>query len=344
MKSIKLASAQSFDIFEEKTPIPDNENNVLIKIASVGVCGSDIHYYKHGRIGDEIVEYPYTIGHEASGYIEQITGDSSDLKIGQLVAIEPAVTCGNCDQCKAGRHHTCRHNRFMGAPGQLEGLMKEFVTIPLENIFAVPESFTTNEAAFVEPMSIGTYAAKLGKVSKNDNIGIIGVGPIGMSVLLSLKYSGDNSHYVWDKLDYRLDNAKKAGAVWTGNPDKIKIETELLKVVPDELDIVFECCGEQDALDMALNVLKPGGKLVIVGIPVDDRVSFDMDVLRRKEIEIINVRRQNHSVPDAIKIIEHYRPLDDFLITHNFNCNQTDEAFQIVGDYADEVVKAVIKF
>ena len=165
-----------------------------------------------------------------------------------------------------------------------------------------------------------------------------------MSVLLSLRYSGNDRQYVWDKLDYRLDNAKKAGAVWTGNPDKIKIESELLKVIPEELDVVFECCGEQDALDTALNVLKPGGKLVIVGIPVEDRVSFDMDVLRRKEINIINVRRQNHSVLDAIKVIEHFKPLDDFLITHSFNFDQTNDAFQMVGDYADNVVKAVVKF
>ena len=344
MKSIKLISTKAFDIFDEEIPIPNQQNNVLIKITSVGVCGSDIHYYKHGRIGDEVVEYPYTIGHEASGYIEQIIGDPNNLKTGQLVAIEPAVACGDCDQCKAGRHHTCRHNRFMGAPGQLEGLMKEYVTVPSENIFVVPGSFTVNEAAFVEPMSIGTYAAKLGRISKSDNIGIIGVGPIGMSVLLSLRYSGNDRQYVWDKLDYRLDNAKKAGAVWTGNPDKIKIESELLKVIPEELDVVFECCGEQDALDTALNVLKPGGKLVIVGIPVEDRVSFDMDVLRRKEINIINVRRQNHSVLDAIKVIEHFKPLDDFLITHSFNFDQTNDAFQMVGDYADNVVKAVVKF
>jgi threonine dehydrogenase-like Zn-dependent dehydrogenase len=165
-----------------------------------------------------------------------------------------------------------------------------------------------------------------------------------MSVLLALKYWGNNKHYVWDKLNYRLDNAKKAGAVWIGNPDKIKIQKELQKVIPEQLDIVFECCGEQDALNLALEVLKPGGKLIIVGIPIEDRVSFDMDVLRRKEINIINVRRQNHSVKDAIKIVDHFKPLDNFLITHSFNCDQTNEAFKMVNDYADNVVKAVVKF
>ena len=344
MKSIKLISKQAFGIFDEEIPVPDEQNNVLIKISSVGVCGSDMHYYKHGRIGDEVVEYPYTIGHEAPGHIEEIIGDPINLKIGQLVAIEPAVTCGNCDQCNAGRHHTCRHNLFMGAPGQLTGLMREFVTVPAENVFVVPENFSADEAAFIEPMSIGTYAVRLGRISKNDHIGIIGVGPIGMSVLLSLKYSGNNTQYVWDKLDYRLDIARKAGAEWTGNPDKIKIEKELLKVMPEELDIVFECCGEQNALDTALKVLKPGGKLVIVGIPTEDRISFDMNLLRKKEIDIINVRRQNHSVLDAIKIIDQFKPLDDFLVTHSFNFDQTEDAFQMVGDYADNVVKAVVKF
>ncbi|HES59529.1 MAG TPA: hypothetical protein ENO18_03770, partial [Caldithrix sp.] len=204
--------------------------------------------------------------------------------------------------------------------------------------------FTVNEAAFVEPMSIGAYAVKLSRVSGQDNIGIIGAGPIGMSVLLSLKYWGNNRQYVWDKLDYRLENAKKTGVLWSGNPDKIKIQKELQKIIPEELDVVFECCGEQEALDTALEVLKPGGRLVIVGIPAEDRISFDMGCLRRKEISIINVRRQNHSVEDAIKIVEHFRPLDDFLITHTFNYDQTNEAFKLVNDYADNVVKAVIKF
>lgn len=344
MKSVKLVSKQAFDEFDEIIPVPDDKNNVLIKIASVGVCGSDMHYFKHGRIGEQVVEYPYTIGHEASGYIEKIIGDPGELKQDQLVAIEPAVSCGQCDQCQAGRHHTCRHILFMGAPGQLEGLMREYVIVPTQNVFPVPETFSANEAAFVEPMSIGAYAVKLGMISENDDIGIIGVGPIGMSVLLSLKYWGNNYHYVWDKLDYRLENAKKCGAIWTGNPYKVIIQKELRKVISEELDIVFECCGEQDALDTALEVLKPGGKLVIVGIPTEDRISFDMGYLRRKEISIINVRRQNHSVEDAIKIVDHFRPLDDFLITHTFNFDQTNEAFRIVNDYVDNVVKAVVKF
>jgi L-iditol 2-dehydrogenase len=344
MKSIKLISKLAFGEFDEMMPVLDDINKVLIKIAAVGVCGSDMHYYKHGRIGEQVVEYPYTIGHEAAGYIEKIYGDSKDLKVEQLVAIEPAVSCGQCDQCRAGRHHTCRHIQFMGAPGQIQGLMKEYVTVPTQNVFPVPESFSANEAAFVEPMSIGTYAVKLGQISEKDNIGIIGVGPIGMSVLLSLKYWGNNQQYVWDKLDYRLENAKKAGVLWSGNPEKIKIQKELQNILPEELDIVFECCGEQEALDTALDVLKPGGKLVIVGIPSEDRISFDMNDLRRKEISIINVRRQNHSVEDAIKIIDHFRPLDGFLITHTFNYNQTNEAFKLVNDYADNVVKAVVKF
>jgi len=344
MKNIKLISKQAFGIFDEAIPVPDVHNNVLIKIASVGVCGSDMHYFKHGRIGDQVVEYPFTIGHEASGYIEEIIGDPKGLKTSQLVAIEPSVSCGSCDQCEAGRLHTCRNILFMGAPGQLEGLMREYVTVPIQNVIPVPETFSANEAAFVEPMSIGAYAVKLGKVSENDHIGIIGLGPIGMSVLLSLKYWGNNTHYVWDKLNYRLENAKKAGAMWTGNPDKIKIEKELLKVIPEELDIVFECCGEQDALDTALEVLKPGGILVVVGIPTEDRISFDMGFLRRKEINIINVRRQNHSVPDAIKMVDHFKPLDNYLITHSFDFDRTNEAFKMVNDYADNVVKAVVRF
>lgn len=344
MKSVKLIARREFGIFDEERPVLDEQKNVLIRIASVGVCGSDMHYFQQGRIGTEVIEFPFTIGHEAAGYIEEISGEAKGLKLGRLVAIEPAVACGRCDQCLAGRPHTCRKILFMGAAGEIEGLSKEFVAISAKNVVAVPEHFTPDEAAFVEPMSIGAYAVKLGRISKSDGIGIIGVGPIGMSVLLSLKYEGNHSNYIWDKLDYRLEKARKAGAIWTGNPEKIDVEAELRKVVPEELDVVFECCGEQEALDLALKVLKPGGKLVIVGIPAEERISFDMNHLRRKEIEIINVRRQNHSIPDAIKVIDRYKSLCDMLLTHTFDYTQMEAAFQMVSDYADNVIKASIHF
>lgn len=344
MKSVKLIAKRKFGIFDEEKPLPDAQKNVLIRIASVGVCGSDMHYFQQGRIGSEVIKFPFTIGHEAAGYIEEVSGNAEGLKSGQLVAIEPAVACGRCDQCLAGRPHTCRRILFMGAAGQIEGLSKEYVTISAKNVVAIPTHFTPDEAAFVEPMSIGTYAVRLGRISKSDDIGIIGVGPIGMSVLLALKYAGHHSNYIWDKLDYRLEKARKTGAIWMGNPEKICIEEELRKVVPEELDIVFECCGEQAALDLALKVLKPGGKLVIVGIPTEERISFDMNHLRRKEIEIINVRRQNHAIPDAVKVIDRYQSLCDMLITHTFDYTQTEAAFQLVSDYADNVVKAVIHF
>jgi L-iditol 2-dehydrogenase len=344
MKNVKLVADNRFDIFEEEIPNTDERNNILIKIASVGVCGSDMHYFKHGRIGSDVINFPFTIGHEASGFIEKITGDAEGLKVGQLVAIEPAVTCGKCDQCKAGRPHTCRHNMFIGGAGQLEGLTREYATVPAENVFVVPEYFTPDEAAFVEPMSIGAYAVKLGDISLDDNVGIIGVGPIGMSALLSLKYAGISKHYIWDKLDYRLEYARETNVLWTGNPDKINIEKEVTEILPEGLDVVFECCGDQDAIDTALKVLKPGGKLVIVGIPPQDRISFDMNLMRRKELAIINVRRQNHSVPDAIKIIDHFRPLSNHLITHVFEYENTNEAFRTVSEYADKVVKAMIRF
>ena len=191
MKCVKLVAPRKFEIFNEHIPELNKKNTALIKIAAVGVCGSDMHYYKHGRIGEQIVEYPFTIGHEACGYIEKIEGDNKGLKVGQLVAIEPSLSCGNCDQCLSGRPHTCRNNLFMGSAGQIEGLSREYAAVPIDNLFPVPEEFTPREAAFVEPMSIGTYAVKLGAAKENDNIGIVGVGPIGMAVMMALQYTGN---------------------------------------------------------------------------------------------------------------------------------------------------------
>lgn len=345
MKKVILTGIGKFEIAEVSKPQIKNDTDVLLKIDTVGICGSDIHYYNEGKIGDQVIDFPFSIGHECSAIVEEVGRSVTKLKPGDLVAIEPTLSCHQCSQCLAGREHTCLNQKFLGCPGQIDGCLSEYIIMPERNCYPVPEDVNGELAAMVEPVSIGYYAAHFLKNGERSNsIAILGVGPIGLGVMLSLQSQSFKEIYVTDKLDYRLEEAKKKGAVWTGNPDKEDIVSSLRKISPGGFDAVFECCGKQEALDQAVEILKPGGILLIVGIPETDRISFNISKIRRKEIIIQNVRRQNKSVSPVIELIASRKILPEFMITHRFPSERTSEAFDIVSNYKDGVIKALIKF
>ncbi|MCU7495831.1 MAG: alcohol dehydrogenase catalytic domain-containing protein [Ignavibacteria bacterium] len=343
MKSVLLTGTKKLELREVPKPEILHGKDVLLRPASVGVCGSDIHYFNEGRIGDQVITFPFSIGHECSAVVEKTGPEVKNLKPGDRVAVEPAISCGKCDQCLSGRRHTCRSLRFMGAPGQYDGCLSEYVIMPEENCFLLHGDMPLLTGALVEPLSIGAYAVKLAGSEKYKNVAILGSGPIGLSVLLALGKSPERKIFVTDKLNYRLEAARSLGAYWTGNPDEKDIIKEVGRVEPLQMDLVFECCGKQEALDQALDLLKPGAKLMIVGIPETDIIHFDVSKLRRKEITIQNVRRQNNSIPDAIRIAGENPRAAEMMITHVFNLEEAQKAFETVAGYKDGVIKAMIK-
>jgi len=345
LKKVDLTGIGKFEIVETTKPQINKDDDVLLKIDTIGICGSDIHYYKEGKIGDQLIDYPFTIGHECSAFVEEVGKNVTRVKLGDLVAIEPVISCHKCEQCLAGREHTCLNQTFLGAPGQLDGGLAGYLVMPEGNAYPVPSNLNSEMATMVEPLSIGYYASQfLKSFDKINSIAILGVGPIGLGTMLSLQARGFKNIFVTDKLDYRLEAAKKAGAVWTGNPDKQDVVSSLEKINPGNFDIVFECCGKQEALDQGIEILKPGGTLLIVGIPEEDRVSFNISKIRRKEITIQNVRRQNHAIQPVIDLLAAGKISCDFMITHKFTFDKTGEAFDIVSNYKDGVIKALIKF
>jgi len=342
MKSAVLTGIRKIEIREIPSPQLENKADVLLKPAVIGICGSDLHYYLKDRVGDQVVQYPWTLGHECSALVERVGRRVTRLKPGDKVAVDPAVSCKKCDQCLAGRPHTCRNLRFLGYPGQREGCLSEFTVMPEGNCYPLPEGMTLVQGALVEPLSIGIYSVQLAEDIKDKSIGILGSGSIGLSVLLATKASGAGSVYMTDKIDERVYTAKKAGADWAANPDQSDIIKDIQAEEPSGLDIVFECCGDQAALDQALELLKPGGKLLILGIPMAPRVSFEISKLRRKEISVQNVRRQNRCIEAAIGLIANKKVHVNFMATHFFKLEETLKAFEIASGYQDGVIKAMI--
>lgn len=341
---MQLTGIRRMKMMDVPVPRLGRRDDVLIRMAAVGVCGSDVHYYLTGRIGSQIVKYPFAVGHEGAGYVMKTGPAVTMVKPGDPVAIEPAMSCWKCDQCRAGRQHTCRKLRFLGCPGQAEGCLSEFIVMPEASCFPVKAGMPMEMAALSEPLSIGIYCAKMAACRANSRITILGAGPIGLSVLLAEKIRGAGRIYMTDKIPARLAMARKMGAVWAGNASGGKVVDSILRREPLGMDIVYECCGQQAALDEAVDLLKPGGTLLVVGIPTVDRVSFSTDKVRRKEIRIQNIRRQVDCTRPALDAIASGRTSAGAMITHRFPFEQTRQAFDLVAGYRDGVVKAMIEF
>ena len=342
MTAAVLTGIRGMELHELPTPEVTSPKDVKIRVTTVGVCGSDIHYYTTGRIGSQVVQFPYTVGHECAGIVEAVGSQVTRVKPGDQIAVDPAISCFQCDQCLAGRPHTCRRLLFLGCPGQVPGCLSEYLVMPEESCYRLPQDLSLTQAALSEPLAIGVYAVHRSIPMTGAKVGILGSGPIGLCVLANAIADGASAVYVTDKIDARLRVARGAGAAWTGNPEKQDVIGDLAAIEPLGLDVVFECCGKQEAMDQAVKMLKPGGKLMLVGIPEEDRVSFSIDLLRRKEICIQNVRRQEGCVQETLDKMASGRLDVDFLVTHRFPLERVKEAFDLVAAYGDGVVKAMI--
>ena len=343
MKAVVLTGIRQMELRDVPEPKIEKDTDVLLKIEMVGVCGSDVHYYETGRIGSQVVEYPFIVGHECAATVAEVGKSVTNVKVGDAVVVDPAVSCHNCYQCRMGRENTCYNLRFLGTPGQGGGCLCEYIVMSQECCYQTRDALNFEQAVLCEPLSIAAYSVDRAKVSKNTNVAILGAGPIGLCTFVSAKAKDVNTCYMTEKISERVDAAKKAGATWVGNPDKQDIVKEILDQQPDGLDFVFECAGQQETVDQGLDLLRAGGTLVLTGIPRFDRFSLAVDKMRRKEITIVNIRRQNKFTQKAVDLIASGRVNVDFMVTHHFPLEETQKAFDLVADYRDGVIKAMIR-
>ncbi|MHC4122795.1 MAG: zinc-dependent alcohol dehydrogenase [Planctomycetota bacterium] len=344
MKAVVLTGIRQMEIRDVPDPEIKRDTDVLLKIERVGVCGSDVHYYETGRIGSQIVQYPYIVGHECSATVVEVGKEVDKVKRGDEIVVEPAVSCDKCEQCRMGRENTCYNLKFLGTPGQGEGCLSEYIVMPQKCCFPTRGAITLEQAALCEPFAIGVYTVKNSMANEDTSIAILGSGPIGLSCMIAAKAKGINLIFMTDKLDYRVDIDKEQNAVWAGNPDREDIVKAILEHKPLGVDVVYECAGKQETIDEAVELLRPGGVIMLVGIPQLERISFAIDKIRRKELTIINVRRQNHCAQTAIDLVASGKARIDFMATHHFEFEQSKKAFDMVSGYSDGVVKAIIEF
>ncbi|MDZ4199009.1 MAG: alcohol dehydrogenase catalytic domain-containing protein [Kiritimatiellia bacterium] len=342
MKAMALTGLRQMREIEIPDPVLKSDRDVILRVETIGVCGSDVHYYTTGRIGSQVVTYPFVVGHECSGTVLSVGAAVTRVRPGDRVAVEPAVSCGVCDQCRAGRPHTCRTLKFLGCPGQLDGCLCERISMPEDGCFPIRKETSLDQAALVEPLSIGVYAVRLSGLKPGWTIGILGAGPIGLCVLAAARAARVGRVYVTEPRELRRAAALRMGADWAGLPG-IGPDSEPVRREPLLLDAVFECSGDQAAIDDGVHLLKPGGRLLLIGIPEVSRVSFEIDAMRRKELVVQNVRRQNGCVQAALDLIETGGVDPAPMHTHTFDLKNTPAAFDMVADYRDGVIKALIR-
>ncbi len=335
------------DLRVEHAPIPTpGPGEVLLRIATVGTCGSDVHYYLEGSIGDAIVKEPITMGHEFSAWIAGFgpgVEAQHDLRLGQLVAVEPAIPCGVCEFCQRGHPNICPHVRFCGTP-PIDGVLAEYAVMPAENCFPLPEGFSTDDGALLEPLGVAIHTVDLAHLKVGQTVAILGAGPIGLLTAAVAKAAGAGAIYMTEPLAHRRQFALQYAADAVFDPAAEDVVAAIMHATAGRgVDVAFEAAGAHATPDQAARVTCPGGKVVVVGIPADDTMTMNASVVRRKGLTIKLVRRMKHTYPRAIRMVSNGLVNLKPLATHHFPLERVGEAFELVAGYKDGVLRAMIE-
>ena len=318
MKSIRLHAPEDLRCQDEPVPAV-GEGEKLIRVKAVGVCGSDLHWFSEGGIGDAQLEHALILGHEFAGITES----------GQRVAVDPAIPCGKCELCKHGHPNLCLDVRFAGHGG-IDGALREYMTWDEKYLFPIPDSLTFADGAMLEPLGVAIHAIDLAHLKAGMMVGVFGCGPIGLLVIQLAKLSGAAQIIATDKLAHRVEAAKAYGASYAFLAgDKLELEEIRAATKGRGADVAFEAAGTQDAVDTSVAAVIPGGKVILVGIPDDYKTSFSASTARRKGLTIKLVRRMKHTYPRAIELVS--KGLVDVrsMVTHRFPLEQAIEAFRV---------------
>lgn len=320
MKMLRLHAPGDLRLHDESLPLP-GLGETLVRVKAVGICGSDLHWFSEGEIGDEKLNRPLVLGHEFAG----------ETDAGQRVAVDPAITCGQCEFCKKGHPNLCSSIIFAGH-GEQDGGLREWMAWDEKCLFPIPDSFTYADGAMLEPLGVAIHAVDLGKLKAGMTVGVFGCGPIGLLIIQVARAMGATNIIATDKLLHRVDAAKNFGAHHAFLAEDRRELGEIEAATNERgVDIAFEAAGVQDAVDTAFAAVIPGGKVILAGIPDKDQTSFSASIARRKGLTIKLVRRMKHTYPRAIELVTKGLVDVGSLVTHCFPLEQAVEAFRIAA-------------
>ena len=322
MKTVRLHAPNDLRQHDEPMPKPVS-GETLVSVKAVGICGSDLHWFGEAGIGDSKIKKPLILGHEFAGVIAE--GPCQ----GQRVAVDPAAPCHTCEFCQQGNPNLCEHMRFAGH-GDEDGALRETIVWPDECLFPLPDALTDADGVMLEPLGVAIHAVDLAHLQVGMTVGVFGCGPIGLLIMQLARRSGAKEVFATDKLPQRLEAARALGttkAILAANGSEVQ---EVLAATNRRgVDVAFEVAGENEAVEAAVAAVKPGGCVILAGIPADDRMSFSASVARRKGLTIKLVRRMKFTYPRAIQLVESGQVDVRSLVTHRFPLEQTQQAFTV---------------
>ena len=317
-------------------------NEVLVKVMAVGVCGSDIHYYEHGRIGKHVVDEPLILGHECAGVVVDVGENVTRLNIGDRVAIEPGITCGHCEFCKSGKYNLCPKVAFLATP-PVHGAFVQYLKHREDFLFPIPDELSFEEAALNEPFSVGIHAARRVQLQPGSTIAIMGMGPVGLMSVVAAKAFGAATIIVTDLEERRLQAAKKLGATHVINIREKDVNEEISRITSGQgVDSAFETAGNPKALQSALLSVKRGGKLAIIGFPAQDEVGLNIPFISDYEVAIYGIFRYANTYPQGIKFLNSRIADVRSIITDRYPLEQTAEAMEQARTNKEESIKVVV--
>jgi L-iditol 2-dehydrogenase len=339
MKALRLYGPHDLRLVEEPAPRPQKDE-VLLRVRSVTICHSDIHYYRDGRIGDTVSQEPLVLGHEFCAEVVEVPAGVEGLQVGGLVAVEPAISCGRCRYCREGNPNLCAHLLFAGTP-PLDGGLREYVAYRPEFLFPLPADLDADEGALLEPLGVALHSWDLGKLRVGQTVAIVGCGPIGLLLIQLARIAGATQVLAVEPLAYRRELAAELGAIpFTPADDLARCAAEYTE--GHGVDVAIEVAGTVPAQEEAALMVKRGGTVVLVGIPPEDQLVFTHHLVRRKGLTLKVARRMKHTYPRAIALVRRGLVELRSLITHRFPLAEADAGFRLVETYGDGVIKVAI--
>ncbi len=321
MKAARVHGAGDLRLHDEPMPRP-GPGEALVRVTAVGICGSDVHWYKEGAIGSDRIVKPLILGHECAGVIE------SGPRAGQRVAIDPAIPCTRCEFCQEGNPNVCSDLRFAGhAP--VDGALREYLAWPEHCLVPLPDSFSDSDGAMLEPLGVGLYSVNRGNVKPGMSVGVFGCGVIGLSVIQAARAAGATSIFATElpSLEHRIKAARSFGAAVFSASGGREAEEILQATGGRGVDVAFEAAGDPDAVEAAIAAVKPGGCAVLIGIAREDRTAFTASIARRKDLTINVIHRMKHTYPRSIQLVTNRQVDVHSVVTHHFPLVEIEKAY-----------------
>ncbi len=337
MRVASLLAHRRFEI-QEQDPGPVPAGMVRVRTAAVGICGSDLHYFSEGGIGDVACVYPMVLGHEPTGIVE--TSGHGFAK-GDRVSLEPAVFCYHCEYCMKGRHNVCANLRFLSTPTE-PGFFRDFVDLPPHNLMPLGRAISLAEGTLIEPLAVVLHSMEFMSFQPGENAVVLGCGPIGLLTIAMLKLNGARRIWATDPLANRRDMALAMGADSVLPPGMDSVQAILKETGGRGADVVVDCAAKDNTINHALHLARSRGRVVITGIPSEARIDLEFHVMRRKELFFFNVRRSNNDSHHALQLLERFPSKFAPVITHRRAFDTIQQTFEMAEKYEDGTSKVIL--